>query len=78
MSRSRKFPMLKLENNSYYKRCANKKVRHVRLPMNKGSYYKKFFSSYDICDYSEYPTIKKSLIISLEEYIEQIKLARRK
>lgn len=78
MSRSRKFPMLKLKNSSYYKKLSNRKVRHARLPMNKGGYYKKFVSNYDICDYSEYPTIKKSLIISLEEYIEQIKLARRK
>jgi hypothetical protein len=50
MSRSfKKTPMIKLDNSSFGKKQANKRVR--KFDIANGSSYKKLYESYDICDY---------------------------
>ena len=51
MARSYKHsPIAKLENDRFFKRWANRLVRrHKEVPNGKA--YKKFFDSYNICDF---------------------------
>jgi len=77
MSKSYKFPMFKLKNDTFLKRLANRIVRkHAVLPNGKS--YKKVFNSWEICDYKSYPLIRKTRWTTEEEMIEIIKKERRK
>ena len=77
MSKSYKFPMYKLKNDTFFKRLANSEVRkHAVLPNGKS--YKKVFNSWDICDYKSYPSTQGTRWMTEEEMIEMIKKERRK
>lgn len=69
MSRSyKKHPVCSLRSkrskeNKYQKRAASKAVRRISLEedIGKGSYYKKYYNSYDICDCKDYETLAAAI-----------------
>lgn len=77
MSRSYKFPMFKLKNDTFLKRLSNKIVRKCPVLVS-GRSYKKAFNSWEICDYRSYPVIRRTRWYTEEELIEMIKKERRK
>lgn len=77
MSRSYKFPMFKLKNDTFLKRLSNRIVRKYSTLSN-GKSYKKVFNSWEICDYRSYPSTRRTRWLTEEEMIELIKKERRK
>ena len=77
MSKSYKFPMFKLKNDTFLKRLSNKIVRKCSTLSN-GKSYKKVFNSWEICDYRSYPSTRRTRWLTEEEMIELIKKERRK
>ena len=77
MSKSYKFPMFKLKNDTFLKRLSNKIVRKYPILSN-GKSYKKVFNSWEICDYRSYPSTRRTRWLTEEEMIELIKKERRK
>lgn len=68
MSRSfKKTPIIK-NNDRGLKKIANRKVRRTILDMGNNSYYKKIFSSYDICDVIITKTYKEYIADYEQEY----------
>lgn len=51
MSRSKKKPVIKLKNNSFFKKHFNRKLRRKNISLH-GADYKKYNCTWDICDFN--------------------------
>lgn len=63
MSRSRRRPWATDYSRTKYlaKRLANKRVRRFKREMPEGNWFKKLYSSYNICDYRWYEKDNREL-----------------
>lgn len=52
MSRSCKKPVCKLNNNVYFKKYFNRKIRRKKIFLHSNNYHKKLNCRYYICDFN--------------------------
>lgn len=60
MNRSYRKPIYKLENDGYFKKLYNKKLR-LKKDLYNNMFFKKCFCSWDICDLRTRPLTKEEI-----------------